>query len=616
MNPLADNPLKTRADFARSVVQLWEPTKPYFSEGKARVNFGLPAAHFPMVAAELEGFARPLFGLAPLAAGDLPFDDWDMIREGYANGTDPEHPEFWGNYDGVDQRQVESAAIGFGLIFAKEQIWDPLTDKQKENVANWLKFCQTRPVANNNWHFFHVLGSLGLESVGVEHDLSVRENALDTLESFYIGEGWYADGEARRFDHYIPFAMHFYGLIYSKIAKGDEERCDRFRDRARQFAQEFKHWFDEDGASLAFGRSMTYRFAQASFWAGLAFADVEALPWGEIRGLWARNMRWWGERDYFDRDGIMPVGYAYPNLHMCEIYNSPGSPYWAMKSFLPLALPETHPFWQADEIEKQESDDLLHSDVAGMIGFRAGRNRVMLSSCNEMRMPLRGAAEKYAKFAYSTAFGFSMDPDRLGFTVNPFDNMLALSRDSRSFFTRSEFDESLIGPDFLWSKWLPDDDIEVETWLIARAPWHIRAHKITTARPLVATEGGFAIERTDASSMEGGVNGRVSEAVTEHAASYAVDMSPEARTPMTRWRTHPNSSLYFPQTHVPHLVAELAPGTTWLIGAYAATPDPEQGPQWLENVPDAPSIEWLEQARDSASDIKGRKFRERQVKLI
>ena len=34
---------------------------------------------------------------------------------------------------------------------------------------------------------------------------------------------------------------------------------------------------------------------------------------------------------------------------MCEDYNAPGSPYWALKTYLMLALPESHPFWQAEE---------------------------------------------------------------------------------------------------------------------------------------------------------------------------------------------------------------------------------------------------------------------------
>ena len=42
----------------------------------------------------------------------------------------------------------------------------------------------------------------------------------------------------------------------------------------------------------------------------------------------------------FDRDGILTIGYCYPQMYMAERYNAPGSPYWGMKSFLLLALPD------------------------------------------------------------------------------------------------------------------------------------------------------------------------------------------------------------------------------------------------------------------------------------
>lgn len=31
-----------------------------------------------------------------------------------------------------------------------------------------------------------------------------------------------------------------------------------------------------------------------------------------------------------------------------EGYNGPGSPYWAFKTFILLAVPKDHPYWQAE----------------------------------------------------------------------------------------------------------------------------------------------------------------------------------------------------------------------------------------------------------------------------
>src|SRR5439155_2374868 len=122
-----------------------------------------------------------------------------------------------------------------------------------------------------------------------------------------------------------------------------------FVERSRIFAHDFAHWFSEDGSALPFGRSLTYRFAQGAFWGALAFADVEALPWAVVKGLYLRHLRWWMRQPIFSETGLLTIGYTYPNLLMAESYNSPGSPYWALKIFLPLALPEEHPFWRAEE---------------------------------------------------------------------------------------------------------------------------------------------------------------------------------------------------------------------------------------------------------------------------
>ena len=49
------------------------------------------------------------------------------------------------------------------------------------------------------------------------------------------------------------------------------------------FAQDYLYYFDEEGEALPYGRSQTYRFAQGAFFAALIFAEVEALPWGQIK---------------------------------------------------------------------------------------------------------------------------------------------------------------------------------------------------------------------------------------------------------------------------------------------------------------------------------------------
>ena len=57
-----------------------------------------------------------------------------------------------------------------------------------------------------------------------------------------------------------------------------------------------------------------------------------------MKGIVNRHMRSWWEKPVFDKEGLLTIGYAYPNLNMAEGYNGPGSPYWALKSFIVLAV--------------------------------------------------------------------------------------------------------------------------------------------------------------------------------------------------------------------------------------------------------------------------------------
>src|ERR1700690_48541 len=222
-NPMAGNPLMTRTDVVRAIKDLYLPLTPYYSEGSARVRLDMAAATFDRAAADLEGFARPLWGLAPLAAGGgADFVNWDIFRLGLANGTNPEHPEFWGHPEDRDQRLVELAAVAFALALIPKVLWHPQSPEAKKNIAGYLQQAYAKYFGENNWMFFRVMIGLGLQAVGEKIDHALTEESLHKLDALYLGEGWYRDGPARRADHYVAFAMHFYGLVYGRLGSDPE----------------------------------------------------------------------------------------------------------------------------------------------------------------------------------------------------------------------------------------------------------------------------------------------------------------------------------------------------------------------------------------------------------
>jgi hypothetical protein len=592
-NPLHGNPLRTRVDVERALRSLYEPLKPYYSPGGARVRLSGAAAHFDRAAADLEGFARPLWGLVPLAAGGARIDCWELYRRGLANGTDPEHPEYWGEVTGTDQRLVELAAIGLALRMVPELIWEPLDARARRNVAACLLKARVNPYANNNWKFFRVLVDLGLEQCGVDFDRTLTTGYLDELDGFYLGEGWYRDGIVRRIDHYIPFAMHFYGLLYAKLSRGDEARAGRLLERAKLFAGDVRHWFDEDGGALAFGRSLTYRFACGGIWGALAYAGVEALPWGEIKGYYLRHLRWWSKLPIADRDGVLSVGYGYPNLLMSESYNSAGSPYWAFKAFLPLALPEDHPFWAAEEVPAPVSDRPVPLRHPGMVMMRTAGNAVALSS-GQQNWEMRAGAEKYAKFVYSSRYAFSVEANERSFRQASVDGALALSDDGRHFRMREANETALIAGDMLFARWRPWPDVSVETWLLPKAPWHIRLHRITTPRALQTAEGGFAVERADANEDVSVEEAGRALARTPTDLSAILDLSGAGARAGVVQKALPDTNLIFAKSLVPQLRGDIPAGTTVLMTAAMALPAGEAAEAALDAPPAAPDLDVLE----------------------
>lgn len=99
-NPLNNNPFKTRQDMQQAMADLFKPIKPHYSAGGARLQLAANAAIYDIAAAELEGFSRPLWGIAPLVAGGGEFADFDIYLNGFTSGTDPNHPEYWGGVNG------------------------------------------------------------------------------------------------------------------------------------------------------------------------------------------------------------------------------------------------------------------------------------------------------------------------------------------------------------------------------------------------------------------------------------------------------------------------------------------------------------------------------------
>ncbi|MBU7591515.1 DUF2264 domain-containing protein [Metabacillus halosaccharovorans] len=566
------NPIKTREDVEEALRQICNPLKPFYSKGFARIKLGNTSAAYADSTSEMEGFSRLLWGLAPFFAGtDVEYDLWEMHLQGLKNGTDPNHEEYWGEIKHFDQRIVEMASFGLALLLIPNKIWEPLTLRERENVCAWLSQVNQCHAHDCNWLFFAVLVNLGLKNVGEPYDREKIAVNLERIDQFYLSNGWYADGINGHSDYYVPFAFHYYGLIYAKVMeKEDPIRSQKYKARAEEFAKDFIAWFSSDGSAVPYGRSLTYRFASISFWSAAVYAGIEPFSIGVMKGIILRNLRWWFKQPIFNDTGILTIGYSYPNLVMGENYNSPGSPYWSLKAFLPLALGDEHPFWKADEEPLPTIGEKVVQKEPHLIICRneAGDHALAFNSGHVSTNEHTHTSAKYEKFVYSTAFGFSVPRAEWGLSQGAFDSMLALSEGDNLYRVKRNSEEFTIENDYIYSKWKPWNDVEVKTWLVPGTPWHIRIHRIETDRLLDTADGGFALGIEDKKlepQMEILKKDQECMIKTLWGASGVKSLYGEGKA--TFIYPNSNTNILHSRTVIPTIQKRITPGTSFLVSA-------------------------------------------------
>lgn len=485
--------LNSKKDYKKCLEDLLVPLAGRFSADCSFINLAGAGAVYPEKTVGMEAFARPLWGLVPYWSDGGGMLFMNEYLKGLSAGSNPDLAgSYWGDCSDSDQRFVEMAPIAFALLLVPQKIWEPLDNQSKQNLSNWLYSINKFNLPRCNWFFFRILVNCSLKSLGMPFDREKLESDLDFINSCYVGNGWYEDGISHRRDYYVAFAMHFYGLLYARFEP--EEPCSRtFRERAEIFAHDFKLWFDEKGSALAYGRSLTYRFAQSAFWGAYLFAGCSGVDVSVIKGIMTRNLSWWLEQGIYDNAGILSVGYGYPNLTMAERYNAPGSPYWGLKHFLVLALDERHPFWSSECAPVDGNGVQRYIPEAFMlIKHRGWETSVVVPGMNGMTS-LGHFTEKYDKFVYSSRFCFSVSHGNDSLEEAAPDSMLAFLIPGKGVLVRKGSTEFFYDGDGLVSKWSPTDGIEVETRIMHVDNGHVRIHLIRSDIECCAYDCGFSI---------------------------------------------------------------------------------------------------------------------------
>lgn len=323
--------------------------------------------------AYLEAFGRTLSGIAPWLAAK-PEDEWEKslqedyvrrIRDGIDACTDPVSPDYfiWQADEKQNQNQplVDAAYFVSGLLKAKPLLWDALNEDVQRNVIKALRdVSKIRCNARNNWCMFTAMVETGLYELTGECSTLKIGCALLNMDSFYLGDGTYGDGEHFAWDYYNSYVMQpFLEEVTARTSDlfKEDSLGAAFRQkvlcRMRRYCEIQERLIALDGSYVVTGRSSAYRTAAFhalaySAWRGLL---PETLPPGQVRSALTKVLnRVFSAPGLFDKNGFLKPGVYGCQPKLKDVYINTGSLSLCCAIFLPLGLDADDPFWQAEEL--------------------------------------------------------------------------------------------------------------------------------------------------------------------------------------------------------------------------------------------------------------------------
>lgn len=424
----------TRTHWAAAADRMLLALRPYACADHARIDLPGPSSAYGPDSDSLEAFARSFLLAAIRLRGEYGADPHDLAgwyAAGLRAGTDPSSPTAWPRPDRLDQAKVEASSIALGLHLSRPWLWDRLDDGDRARIVDWLATVVGQPYPPINWVWFQIVVETFLRSVGGPWSAADIEAGLRVHESLYRADGWYSDGPERAYDHYVGWALHVYPLLWAEQA-GElcpDDLRQAWRQRLSAFLDDAVRLIGADGSPLMQGRSLSYRFAAAApLWMGAMTGATNLRP-GQLRRAASGMLRHFHEHGAPDRRGLLTLGWHREWPAMAQSYSGPGSPYWAAKGMLGLALPAEHPVWTSTErpLPVEQEDLLVAVSTPGWLVAGTRRDGVVrvVNHGTDHSVPgdERADSPLYARLGYSTV----TMPPLTGATVgDPSDNSVTL----------------------------------------------------------------------------------------------------------------------------------------------------------------------------------------------
>ena len=378
----------------------------------------------------LEGLCRTMFVAIPLLKEnpDLVLNGikvGDYYRQQLRNMSDPSKSGYIQHLKGgPSQTLVEFGALALSLTVMPEIIWEPLTQKEKDDLAALMLSYGNGPTIGSNWRFFNIFVMSFFKDQGYEVKDGYMDELLQKSLAQYRGYGWYNDSPA--YDYYSMWAFQMYGMIWAHYygEKFNPEAGRQFVSNFRDLVPNYPYMFAEDGKMNMYGRSITYRIAAAVPFPLMGWLNDPSINYGWMRRIASSTLLQFLENPALMEDRVPTLGFYGAFEPAVQIYSCRGSVYWMGKAFLGLLLPADNPFWTAIENNGAWEKEFQSGKVYNK--FMEGSNTLVTNYPNSGTSEIRAwchetvakdwqkfrSTENYNKLSYNTAFPWMADsPD-------------------------------------------------------------------------------------------------------------------------------------------------------------------------------------------------------------
>lgn len=249
-----------------------------------------------------------------------------------STGTNNKSKYYWGNPEDFDQLICEMADIALSVWILRERVWHLFNVHEQNNLFEWLSLGLCKKVVDNNWLLFKFLIQVILKDLGF--DVSISNEIINKTKSWYVGDGWFKDGQHGEVDYYSCWGFVYSLFWISEIDKTIEPEF--IKDVLLSASATYLFIVNQNGIPPLYGRSIPYRMAACCPVLASLVVSNDADSMDKASWILHKTYSHFSQNNSIT-NGSISSGFYEDNLVFVDNYSGPNSSLWSLR---PIILAE------------------------------------------------------------------------------------------------------------------------------------------------------------------------------------------------------------------------------------------------------------------------------------